>query len=86
MRNISSYPLGKCQLGPHSAGVITITGRLSSPEPDLQNIPIRTPEGKRIRKAFVALPGRRMVAIDYSQIELRILASLVVAPLVRVVV
>ncbi|MEZ5498154.1 MAG: DNA polymerase I [Steroidobacteraceae bacterium] len=65
---------GRVHTSYHQA--VAQTGRLSSTDPNLQNIPIRTPEGRRIRQAFVAPPGRVLLAADYSQIELRIMAHL----------
>jgi len=65
---------GRVHTSYHQA--VAATGRLSSSEPNLQNIPIRTAEGRRVRRAFVAPEGHRIVAADYSQIELRIMAHL----------
>ncbi len=71
MRNPAT---GRVHTSYHQAGAAT--GRLSSSDPNLQNIPIRSEDGRRIRQAFVAPPGRKIVACDYSQIELRIMAHL----------
>ncbi|WP_313212575.1 DNA polymerase I [Stenotrophomonas sp.] len=65
---------GRVHTSYHQSGAAT--GRLSSSDPNLQNIPIRTEDGRRIRRAFVAPPGRKILACDYSQIELRIMAHL----------
>ncbi|MEX3583514.1 MAG: DNA polymerase I [Burkholderia sp.] len=58
------------------AQAVAVTGRLASNDPNLQNIPVRTAEGRRIREAFISLPGCRIVSADYSQIELRIMAHI----------
>jgi DNA polymerase I len=60
----------------HYAQAVAITGRLSSNEPNLQNIPVKTAEGRRVREAFIAPPGHLIASADYSQIELRIMAHL----------
>ncbi len=65
---------GRVHTSYHQA--VAATGRLSSSDPNLQNIPIRSALGRRIRQAFVAPPGRRLIAVDYSQIELRLMAHL----------
>ena len=60
----------------HYAQTTAVTGRLASSDPNLQNIPVRTPEGRRIRAAFIAPPNHSIISADYSQIELRIMAHL----------
>ena len=60
----------------HYAQAVAVTGRLSSNDPNLQNIPVKTAEGRRVREAFIAPPGRVIASADYSQIELRIMAHL----------
>lgn len=87
----STYVEGlSAQLDPRSGRVHTsysmantTTGRIASTEPNLQNIPVRTEEGQRIRRAFVAEPGHVLMSADYSQIELRLLADLADVPTLR---
>jgi DNA polymerase I len=74
LRQMVNPQTGRVHTSYHQA--VAATGRLSSSDPNLQNIPIRTDEGRRIRRAFVAEPGNRLLAADYSQIELRIMAHL----------
>ncbi|WP_295391825.1 DNA polymerase I [uncultured Thiodictyon sp.] len=74
LRQMIDPVTGRVHTSYHQA--VAATGRLSSSDPNLQNIPIRTEEGRRIRQAFVAAPGHRILAADYSQIELRIMAHL----------
>jgi DNA polymerase-1 len=74
LRQMVNPETGRVHTSYHQA--VAATGRLSSSDPNLQNIPIRTDEGRRIRRAFVAEAGNRLLAADYSQIELRIMAHL----------
>ena len=74
LRQMINPATGRVHTSYHQA--VAATGRLSSSDPNLQNIPVRTEEGRRIRRAFVAAPGSRILAADYSQIELRIMAHL----------
>jgi DNA polymerase-1 len=74
LRHMINPDTGRVHTSYHQA--VAATGRLSSSDPNLQNIPVRTEEGRRIRQAFVAEPGHRILAADYSQIELRIMAHL----------
>ena len=71
------------RLHAHFAQAVAATGRISSNDPNIQNIPVRTAEGRRIREGFVAPEGRVLVALDYSQIELRVLAHLSEDPALR---
>ncbi len=69
---------GRVHTNYHQVGAAT--GRMSSSDPNLQNIPVRTSDGRRIREAFIAAPGNKIVAFDYSQVELRIMAHLSADP------